>query len=197
LEGVCDAEIHKLQEEFVRRKVQKLRTILAEGIALGQAVGLKVSDEALFHTAYLRKLYISNLYSFEPRPYLLSLLSSLSKTSFKLSLSAPSFHSALLSRLISQVLKAWLGLIETYESHLDSIMGVFLWVEGSFFVESTKGCEGSEKRVENLMRKIGEVGGGKGREKGVLKKQEESAMKSSFASLLQRHQVLLAALHHS
>lgn len=189
--------MRKLQEEFVRRKVLKLRTILAEGMAIGQAVGLKVSDEALFHTAYLRKLYISNLYPFEPRPYLLSLLSSLSKASFKLSLSAPSLHSSLLSRLISQVLKAWLGLIETYESHMDSMMGVFLWVEGSFFVESTKGCGGSEKRVESLMRKIGEVGGGKGREKGVLRKQEESAMKSSFSGLLQRHEVLLAALRHS
>ena len=187
--------MRKLQEEFVRRKVLKLRTVLAEGVALGGAVGLKTSDEALFHTAYLRKLYISNLYSFEPRPYLLSLLSSLARTALKLSLSAPSLHSVLRSSLISQVLKAWLGLVDTYETHMDRTMAVFLWVEATFFVESTKGCGGSEKRVSALMKKLGEVGRQPGTEKGVLRKQEESAMKASFVSLFERHEVLLTALH--
>ena len=183
IQGVCEEEIRRLQEEFVLRKVGKLKKILMEGIAVTGTVGVKVSDEAMFGTAYMRKLYNAGKYAFEPRPYLIELLICVCKAASKLPQRAPGLHIPLLSSLISQVLKSWLTLIDSFETLIDPILATFLSTEANFYIEITKNYSKNEKRIADLVRKLENL-------KGKTKKQELVTMKSSFDTLKTRYKVL-------
>lgn len=189
---MCQSEALRLEEEFVLRKSSDIKKTLTEGIAITNILGLKVSDEALFYTAYQRKLYSSGLFAFEPRPYVISALCKIAKVASKLSICAPKLKDQLVSSLVSKVLKAWTGLLEAYKSDIDRVTGVFLWVDTAFCVHIVSDFTRNEQRIAGMQKLIKAICGDA--EKPILRKSEEAAMKSAFAGVCQRYRIALQPL---
>lgn len=170
--------------------------MLTEGIAIAMIIGLKVSDEALFFTAYQRKLLSSGLFTFEPRPYVISVLAKIAKVASKLTISAPNLKDKLVASLVSRVLKSWSEVVGSYQKEIDRATGLFLWVDSSFFIQVAGKFIQNEKRVGTLQKAIRSICGESTSEKYVLRKSEEATMKAAFSAVISKNQIALRPLHN-